>query len=222
MAAQSAMKVQTRQTIPRATPRACKPTRHRAAMKVWMARSWRKAPQWVSDRKTYYGGETHEGDLRHSNFTNLLGKALCCAIGPCRDDPVVSPPDIEDTTNCLENIEYENRELSCRFNKPSEWQQKACQTDHVDVGRPLEQLPATLWKLLSVPSYVPLYNTSSHRRDTWKEIEHTPIQKNMTTTLMELMSDASAINCKLDECETETDGIEYLQPSLSYPRGLDM
>ncbi len=35
------------------------------------------------------------------------------------------------------------------------------------------------------------------------------------------MDDASAINCKLDEFETEIDGIEYIQLSQSYPRGLN-
>jgi hypothetical protein len=51
--------------------------------------------------------ETHEGDQGDSDFTNLFDKALCCAIGPCRDDPVMSPPDIEDTTNGLQKIECE-------------------------------------------------------------------------------------------------------------------
>jgi hypothetical protein len=51
----------------------------------------------VSHRETL-GEETHEGDQADSEFTNLFDNALCCAIGPCRDDPVVSPPDIEDTT----------------------------------------------------------------------------------------------------------------------------
>jgi hypothetical protein len=45
--------------------------------------------------------ETHEDDQGDSEFTYLLNNALCCAIGPCRDDPVVSPPDTEDTTSCL-------------------------------------------------------------------------------------------------------------------------
>jgi hypothetical protein len=56
--------------------------------------------------------ETHEGDQADSEFTNLFDEALCHAIGPRRDDPVVSPPNIEDTTNCLQNVEYEKRELS--------------------------------------------------------------------------------------------------------------
>jgi hypothetical protein len=65
----------------------------------------------VSDAKTL-GEETHEGDQGDSEFTNLCDKALCCAIGPFRDDPLVSPPDIEDTANSLPKFEYEKRELS--------------------------------------------------------------------------------------------------------------
>ena len=55
--------------------------------------------------------KTHEGDQGDSKFTSLLNKALCCAKGPCRYDPVVSPPDIEDATNSLQEVEYEKREL---------------------------------------------------------------------------------------------------------------
>jgi hypothetical protein len=58
-----------------------------------------------------YKGETHEGDQRDSNFTNLLDDALCHAIVPCRDDPSVSPPDIEDTTHGLQKFEHEEGEL---------------------------------------------------------------------------------------------------------------
>ena len=58
----------------------------------------------VSHAKTL-GEGTHEGDQGDSEFTNLFDKALCCAIGPCCDDPVVSPPDIEHTANGLQKIE---------------------------------------------------------------------------------------------------------------------
>ena len=58
------------------------------------------------------GGETHKGDQGDSEITNLLDKSLCCAIGPCSDDPIVSPPDIEDTASCLQKVEHEKRELS--------------------------------------------------------------------------------------------------------------
>ena len=62
---------------------------------------------------------THEGDQRDANFTELLNDALRCAIVPCYDDPVVSPPDIEDTTHGLQEIEREEGELSRGFNEPS-------------------------------------------------------------------------------------------------------
>ena len=167
-------------------------------------------------------GETHEGDQADSNFTNLLDDALCCAIVPRRDDPVASPPYIEDTTHGLPKIKHEDGELSHESNEPSEWQQENCQADHVDVSRTLEQLPVTLWKRLPIPSYAPLCNISSNRRDTLKEMERTPIQINMTMTLMELMNDASAVNCILDEFETTTDGIRYSQPSRYSPRVLNI
>jgi hypothetical protein len=124
MVTQSVMKIQARQTMPKATPRACRPTRHRAATKVWTARSWRKCISGSQTEIHCYKGETHEGDQCDSNFTNLLDDALCRAIVPCRDDPVVSPPDIEDTTHGLEKIEHEEGELSREFNEPSEWQWK--------------------------------------------------------------------------------------------------
>jgi hypothetical protein len=66
-----------------------------------------KLVSWISEvshAKTL-GEETHEGDQGDSEITNLFDKTLCCAIGPCRDDPVVSPPDIEDTTACLQKFE---------------------------------------------------------------------------------------------------------------------
>jgi len=97
-----------------------------------------------------------DGDQRDSYFTSLLDNALCCAIAPCRDDPVVA--------NCLQKVEYEKRELSCKFNEPSKRQQKNCQEDHVDVSRSLEQVPFTIWKRLPLPSYVPVCNMSSNRR----------------------------------------------------------
>ena len=66
----------------------------------------------AGDHAKTLGEETHECDQGDSEFTNLCDKALCCAIGPCRDDPVVSPPDIKDTTSCLQKVESEKRELS--------------------------------------------------------------------------------------------------------------
>ena len=81
-------------------------------MKVWIARncSGKLYISGVSHTKTS-GEETHEGDQGDSEFTNLFDKALCCAIVPCRDDPVVSPPNIEDTANGLQKIECKKREL---------------------------------------------------------------------------------------------------------------
>ena len=64
---------------------------------------------------------THEGDQGDSEFTNLLNNTLCSAIVPGCDDPVLNPLDVEDTTNCLQEVTYEKRELSCEFNEPSKW-----------------------------------------------------------------------------------------------------
>jgi hypothetical protein len=50
--------------------------------------------------------------------------------------PFVSPPDIEDTANCLQKVEYEQRE-------------------HVDVSRAPKQHPITVWERLPIPMYVP-------------------------------------------------------------------
>jgi hypothetical protein len=64
----------------------------------------------VSHAKTL-GEETHEDGQGDSEITNLFDKALCRAIVPWRDDPFLSPPDIEHTATCLHNVEYEKREL---------------------------------------------------------------------------------------------------------------
>jgi len=87
-----------------------------------------------------------EGDQTDSEFTSLLNKALYCAIWPCRDDPVVSPPDAKDTANCLQKVEYEKRE-------------------HIDVSRLLKQLPSTVWERLLIPMYVPA-NPDNYDDDT--------------------------------------------------------
>ena len=81
--------------------------------------------QWTSDPKTI-GEETHKGDQADSKFTNLLDDALRRAIAPCRHDPIVSPPGIEDTTHGLQKVEDEKGELSRKFNEPSEGQPKNC------------------------------------------------------------------------------------------------
>ena len=49
------------------------------------------------------GEKTHEDD-QDSEFTNLFNNALCCAIGPCRDNPIVNTLDVEDTPNCLQKV----------------------------------------------------------------------------------------------------------------------
>jgi hypothetical protein len=81
----------------------------------------------------------------------------------------VSAPGIEDTTNYLQKLENEKQELSCKLNEASKSQQRNCQADHVDVNRPLEQLPFTVWGLLIIPMYVPL-STSRQTGQTreWK------------------------------------------------------
>jgi hypothetical protein len=92
-----------------------------------------------------------------------LDDALCRAVVPCRDDPVVSPPYIEDTTHSLQKVEHEEGELR-EFSEASEWQREYWQADHVDVSRTPEQLPVTVWKRLPIPSHVPLCNISSNKQ----------------------------------------------------------
>ena len=69
----------------------------------------------VQSERHYYKGKTHEGDKADSSFINSLDDALCCAIVPCLGDPVVSPPDVEDTTHGLQRIEHEEGKLSREF-----------------------------------------------------------------------------------------------------------
>ena len=59
--------------------------------------------------------ETYQRDQRDSKFTSLLDHALRCAIIPCRHDPGVSPPDIEDTTHGLQKVKRKKGELSRKF-----------------------------------------------------------------------------------------------------------
>jgi hypothetical protein len=73
------------------------------------------------------------------------------------------------------------------------------EADHVDVKRPLKQLPITVWELLLIPMYVPLCNNLSNRINKGMEVGRTPIQINMMMTQMQLRDDASAANCKLNE-----------------------
>ena len=119
MATQSEVTAQAKQTRPTATPRALRPTCHTAATKVWTARNWGGIYQRVSDTKTS-GEETHDGVQGDPEYTNLPDKDLCCAILPCRDGSVMNPPDIKDATHCMQKVKHEKRELSCKFNEPSE------------------------------------------------------------------------------------------------------
>ena len=48
----------------------------------------------------------------------------------------------------------------------NDWQMKNRETDHVDVNRPLKQLPLLVWERLLIPIYVPLCNISSKRMNT--------------------------------------------------------
>jgi hypothetical protein len=61
------------------------------------------------------GEETHKGDQGNSKFTDLLNDALRCAIMPCGHDPLVRPPDIENTAHALQKVEHEKGELSRKF-----------------------------------------------------------------------------------------------------------
>jgi hypothetical protein len=52
-----------------------------------------------------------KNDQGNPEFANLLDDALCRAIGPSRDNPIVGPSDIEYTTPGLQNIKYEKGKL---------------------------------------------------------------------------------------------------------------
>jgi hypothetical protein len=125
--------------------------------------------------KGHYKKETNQGNKGNSEFTNLLDDALCCAIWTSHDDSVVSPPDIEDATHGLQNVEYKKGGLSFKSNKSGEeCEGENHSTDHVDVSRPLEQLPFKPSSVLPVPSYVPLCNRSN-RTDGRRGVGLTPI-----------------------------------------------
>ena len=63
--------------------------------------------------------ETYKGGSGYPQFSYLLNDALCCAIVPCRHNPVVSPPNIKDTPHGLEEVEHKKGNLSHEFNEPS-------------------------------------------------------------------------------------------------------
>ena len=60
----------------------------------------------ASDKK-HCKKETNQGDKGSAKGRNLLEDPLCCAIWSSRDDSVVSPPDIKDATNGVQNVECE-------------------------------------------------------------------------------------------------------------------
>jgi hypothetical protein len=49
--------------------------------------------------------ETNQDAQANSGFAKLLDYALCYAIRPACDDSIMSPPDIEDATHGLPNVE---------------------------------------------------------------------------------------------------------------------
>jgi hypothetical protein len=57
--------------------------------------------------------ETNQDTQANSDFAKLLDYALSCAIRPGRDDPIVNPPDVDDSTHGLPDVESENCRLSC-------------------------------------------------------------------------------------------------------------
>jgi hypothetical protein len=55
--------------------------------------------------------ETNQDAQADTDFTKLLDYALCCAIRPGGDNPVMNPPDINDATHRLPNVEKEKGRL---------------------------------------------------------------------------------------------------------------
>jgi hypothetical protein len=78
----------------------------------------------VGLRPNDIGEESYKDAQSDSDFTKLLNDALRCAIKPSRHDAVVHPPDTEDTTHGLQEIEHKKGELSRRFNEPSKEQRE--------------------------------------------------------------------------------------------------
>ena len=108
MATEIVMKTQARQTRPRAALRAL----GQLATQQLRRCEQREAGKHISrgSQAKTSGEETHESDQGDSELTNLFDNALCCAIGPCRDNPVVSRPGAEYTATCLQDIEEEKRD----------------------------------------------------------------------------------------------------------------
>ena len=102
MATQSVIKSQAMQTRPRGAPRALSQVEIQPLRRYGQREAGKLYVSGVSHAMTS-GEKTHEND-QDSEFTNLFNKALCCAIGPCRDNPIVNTLDVEDTPNCLQKV----------------------------------------------------------------------------------------------------------------------
>ena len=55
--------------------------------------------------------DTYESGQCNSKFTDLLNGTLCCAIWAGRNDPVMSPSNIEDTADSLQEVVLKKGEL---------------------------------------------------------------------------------------------------------------
>jgi hypothetical protein len=66
----------------------------------------------VNQSQTHFARRRDDkNDQGNPEFANLLDDTLCRTIWPSRDDPVVSPSDIEYTTPGLQNIKYKKGKL---------------------------------------------------------------------------------------------------------------
>ena len=147
----------------------------------------------------------HECDQGNSKFTNLFNNALCGAIMACRDNPVVSPPDVEGTTSCLQNVKWEKRELlwKIRWGEQMTTEKLSCRPCRCQQG-----LETASSYRLETSSYTIVCSTMQHvvnQEQYMTGIEHTPTKRSMTAILSKLKIAASAINCKWSEIRSETD-----------------
>ena len=74
----------------------------------------------ISLRPEFIRRWDNKSNQANSKFAYLLDDALCRAIGPGPDDPVVSPPHIEYATQGLYNIKYEKGKLGRKLNRLNE------------------------------------------------------------------------------------------------------
>ena len=79
---------------------------------------WREAGEMCisccSRVQEHNESETDQDAQANSDFAKLLDYALCRAVWPGRDDSVMSPPDVEDATHSLPNVESENGRLASK------------------------------------------------------------------------------------------------------------